>query len=252
MVELLLEHGAHVDQADIMGTTSLMTAAQYGHIGVATLLLEKGAAVNKADIDGVTPLSAASSNGFLDIVAALLDNGASISQPSISNQTPLVAAVSNGQLTVAALLIEKGAAVNRADTVRGFWPSPLGMAIHKNDIPMAALLLEKGAAVNATLYNDAATTPLMVAICIRSPAMVALLLGHGATIDHRVPFLASGDNLLHYAFAAGMCEIATLLFDKGVDPNLKNLLGETPLDVARRHGHADLVTQLLKVIVFCT
>ena len=59
MVRALLDKGADVHAADENGDTSLMNAAQGGHLPVVRALLDKGAKVNAADEDGDTALSVA-------------------------------------------------------------------------------------------------------------------------------------------------------------------------------------------------
>lgn len=48
---------------------------------------------------------------------------------------------------------------------------------------------------------------------------------------------SGGDTPLHAAATTGNTDSTRLLLDRGADPLRRNADGETPLDVARRHGH---------------
>ena len=56
-VELLIEAGANIDQADEDGKTPLYWAARNGQTQVVKLLIEAGANIDQADKDGETPFS---------------------------------------------------------------------------------------------------------------------------------------------------------------------------------------------------
>ena len=42
----------------------------------------------------------------------------------------------------------------------------------------------------------------------------------------------------------GSRDVAELLLERGADPNKGDNYGETPLDIARRHGHRDIVNMM--------
>jgi ankyrin repeat protein len=77
-VSELLAHNADVNAATSdTGSTSLMLAAEGGHLAVVSKLLEHHADVNVATTDtGSTPLILASWNGHKEIIRLLCQNGA--------------------------------------------------------------------------------------------------------------------------------------------------------------------------------
>jgi hypothetical protein len=111
--------------------------------------------------------------------------------------------------------------------------------------------LEMGA--NADGDNLSITTPLGLAVSNSSSKMIAVLLDAGAN-----PNLLDRDgySALGLACASGDLEIAKLLLIHGADPNVSQRLcsstekfpwsGDcTPLLLAARYGHADIVKMLL-------
>jgi hypothetical protein len=56
VARLLIEAGADIDKARIMGPPPCIIASQNGHVEVARLLIEAGADIDKAKDDGATPL----------------------------------------------------------------------------------------------------------------------------------------------------------------------------------------------------
>lgn len=64
-MELLLDHGADLEEPNDEGYTPLMEASREGHHYVVELLLDRGANVNAKIDDGIeTPLTLAASGGF--------------------------------------------------------------------------------------------------------------------------------------------------------------------------------------------
>jgi len=68
--------------------------------------------------------------------------------------------------------------------------------------------------------------------------MVRLLLEHGAQPDSRC---CDSDTALGYAAAEGHVEVVRLLLEAGADPDVRSYRG-TPLELAQRAGHREVVT----------
>ena len=132
-------------------------------------------------------------------IPLLLDN------PQYTHDTPLCCACRHGNFDSAKLLIELGANVNRVykDKEEARLRTPLGNALlYLDDLPKDAvqkyvddedniikLLLEKGADPNFQFQSwdmFDLTSPLFVAINMRSVKLVNMLLDYGAKVDlHR-------------------------------------------------------------------
>ena len=65
-VQVLLEHGANVNQAQEGGLTALHMAARHGHLDVIQLLLDAGAHMEVKDHAGANLLHTAAENGQVE------------------------------------------------------------------------------------------------------------------------------------------------------------------------------------------
>jgi ankyrin repeat domain-containing protein 17 len=76
VAEILLNSGAHIDQIDNEGRTSLMKAVRAGHTCTVQYLISKGADVNRStNSNDSTVLSLACAGGHLEIASLLLKHG---------------------------------------------------------------------------------------------------------------------------------------------------------------------------------
>jgi ankyrin repeat protein len=220
--------------------TALLFAARVGDLESARLLVKAGANVNDADAWGVSAVTLAAHSGFADVVD---------------------------------LLLEKGADPNAMKA--GF--APLHEAIMRRDERIVASLLAHGANANAPLQTWTPTrrssedwnfapelvgaTPFWLAARFTEPAVMAMLLKHGAdpTFVHHGDRMVEGraeafqhrrDTTTALMAATGMGggkawvplppkerEAATLAAVKmaveiGIDVNAVNNDGRTALDAA--------------------
>jgi ankyrin repeat protein len=70
VVDLLIAHGAGLDDADNRGRTALMITAELGDAGVVDLLLQRGADRARKDKEGKTALDLATKPDVRELLAA--------------------------------------------------------------------------------------------------------------------------------------------------------------------------------------
>ncbi len=211
----------------------------------------------------------------------MLDAGADINQTTNYGWTPLLTAINNRHYKLAAMLLERGANPNLAN--RGGW-SPLYIAtdnrnIEGGDYPVAKgdmdtlefikLLLDKKANPNAPIRENTLTrtiftmqwffedgaTPFIRAAQSSDTALMKLLLQYGADPKH---VSAYGDTALTACAGIGWVEGVTyersikenaeaikILLDLGLDPNLANRDGRTPLMGAALKGRTEVIQMLV-------
>src|SRR5438093_1447612 len=188
----LLKQGANVNATDGAGTTALHWASFRDDLESADLLIRAGAKVNATNDLGATPLWTASQNGSETMVKRLLAAGADPNVALLAGETPLMVAARSGSPAVVEQLLVKGADPNAGGP--GF--TGLHEAVMRRNERIVAALLDHGADANAPLrtwtplrrssrdFNFdpelVGATPFWLAARYREPAIMRLLLKHGA------------------------------------------------------------------------
>jgi ankyrin repeat protein len=265
-VQVLLEHRASVHVWNEKGQTPLHVASEYHLPGIVALLLKFGMDVDAQDNDNMTPLLLAASRSTIPSSDArgttaaqlLLEHGASVHVRNKTGQTPLHLASQHHLPGIVALLLKFGLDVDAQDSDN---MTPLLLAASEwvifddsdaRSTAAAQVLLEHGASVH--VRNKKGQTPLHLASQNGLSGIVALLLKFGADVDAQ-----DDDNMtpLHFAvhlsseplFVGGFIrlgdpdakhdkavKVITLLLKHGVNVQVQNNNGETPLQVASARG----------------
>ena len=223
----LLGKGADLNEKDGLGRTPLYYALVGGQGNVAKFLLDQGADISPKTKMGRTLLHQASRAGLLEIVQMLLARDMPVDTSSALG-TPLHEAAGAGHREIAELLMSKGAP---ADSKDGSNRTPLHMAADMGEIDMVKLLIVKGADVNAA--DKRGRTPLALAKQEGHMEVVNILQQHGAK------------ETLHGVVASGDVDEVKRLLSEGHDVNSRKSEGQTPLHMASRAGHDDIVKLLL-------
>jgi ankyrin repeat protein len=181
--------------------------------------------------------------------------------------TPLSIAVQYGDLPLVSLLVRRGAEINQ----EGRLLTPVTLAARRGDSSIFEYLRDAGAVLSiitwtylgrdrlialelardplrAELRDEAGTPLIHHAVEALRPTIVSLLIEHGASIASTDP---NGETPLHRladirrvpAGKAG--QMATLLLDRGADPNARNWDHVTPLHQAVRARNLGVVEVLL-------
>lgn len=110
------------------------------------------------------------------------------------------------------------------------------LAAIEKDAPMVQALIAKGAEVNKKGW-----TPLHYAASSGDDEIVKMLLDASAYIDAASP---NGTTPMMMAARAGHVSTIDLLISQGADPTIKNQLGMTAQDFAKRYSEKDAITAL--------
>ncbi len=159
--------------------------------------------------------------------------------PNLSDdqgQSALVVALREGSLKVADLLIADTR--TKVNTLNAKGESALMIAALKGELAQALALIEQRDAE----VNKPGWAPLHYAASQDNVALIRLMLDHYAFIDATSP---NGTTPLMMAAGYGSAEGVKLLLDEGADVTMKNYLGLTAADFARRAGR-DEVAQTLQ------
>jgi uncharacterized protein len=207
------------------GTSALHWAVYHGDIDLVNRLIAAGANVNATNDYGSTPLSEAAVVGNVPVLRKLLSSGADVESPNGDGQTALMIIARTSNLDAAKLLISKRANVNAVEQWRG-------------------------------------QTPLMWAAAENQPAMVKLLIEHGAKVDARSkvntwerqvtaePRMqarpSGGFTPLMYAARKGCLQCAETLLKAGADKDLTDPDDVSPLLLATLNFNFDIAALLVK------
>jgi len=230
--DLLIGAGANVNAANDIGVTPLFLACTNRSGRMVERLVAAKADPNAALLSGETVLMECARTGDLDAVKALLARGANVNATGSSHQqTALMWAAAQGHSKVVAALIELGADVRARSRTYQSTVTSEGQGLEKRKDP---------AELNYTVQRGG-STPLLFAARADDAESARLLLAAGADVNDALP---DGTSALTLAAHSGNEAVATLLVEKGADPNAA-AVGYTPLHAAVLRGKLGLVNALL-------
>ena len=277
-VKILLDAGASVSARSNENSIALHFASWSPDLNMKSidLLLQEGADVNNADDDGRRPLHYAAGHENTDHVQKLIDAGADVNVKDSSRETPLMRAAFFGRKEAIELLLKTGCEVNCQDN-RGltalfvaaddcveyllktgadvniveklYGYSPLMAAALKNQSERLVPLLRAGADVNSTNRKAKGNTALMAAAIKGYDICVKILIEEGANVNATCD---GGFSALKSAARYGNFACLQHLITAGADVNIVNLVESaisTALTDATVNGHLKCVKLLLKANV---
>jgi len=162
---------------------------------------------------------------------SLIERGFDPNTMSPQGQHGLYLAVQDQSLKAAEVLLE--APTLKPDVRNLDGETPLMMAALKGNLDIVRALIARGADVNMPGW-----TPLHYAATGGQPAIISVLLEAHAYIDAESP---NKSTPLMLAAQYGTEESVKLLLEAGADPLLRNQLGLTAVDFARRSGREHIV-----------
>lgn len=232
-----------------VGWTPLLIACNRGHMDLVTNLLTNHARVDVFDTEGRSALHLAAERGFLQVCDALLTNKAFINSKSRVGRTALHLAAMNGFTHLVKFLIRDHNAVIDILTLRK--QTPLHLAAANGQIEVCKLLLELGASYDAT--DDLGQKPIHVAAQNNFSEVVKLFLQQHPNLVNGTS--KDGNTCAHIAAMQGSVKVIEELmkFDRqGVISARNKITDGTPLQLAAKGGHADVVKALVRAGASCT
>ena len=196
------------------GDEQLLDAASKGRTQRVIDLIEAGAGVNKADMVGNTPLHYAASKGNLDMARVLIEAGADANKANLGDRTPLHLAASEGKSDIIRALLAVG--VDQTDNKDNMWHKIMEMVLPSDSVD-----------INRT--DGFGNTPFDLAVRHGHADAIRVLAGAGANVNKAD---MDGDTPLHDAALSGNAGTIRVLIEVGADINKVNHDGRTPLHTA--------------------
>jgi beta-lactamase regulating signal transducer with metallopeptidase domain len=191
----------------------------------------------------------AASKGDIDEVSELLSAGVDVNAVVRGDGTALLVAARGGDIELVRFLLDRGADVDIGVAGDG---NPLIMAARGGHLDVVKTLLDRGADVNAAVPGDG--NALIMGARGGHLDVVEMLLDRGALVDDVVD---GDENALITGSASGHLDVVRLLVSRGANVNARVWANggwpdrrrewRTPLNMARRGGHAAVVRYLQSV-----
>lgn len=118
--------------------------------------------------------------------------------------------------------------------------TPLMIASHEGHMDIAKLLLASGANINTKTSEN--NTALLTAAAGKKEMLALYLVSQGASVTE---IAKNGRSLAHHASYCGMFALLKAVLEKGCDPNVQDIEGDTALHDAIAKGHDRAVNILL-------
>ncbi|XP_071086322.1 ankyrin-3-like, partial [Haliotis cracherodii] len=239
--EVLAQDKLDINSSSKNGETPVMMAARAGYVELVDFLVKKGADMSLVNSGGDNILHQACRGGDIETVKTVLaQDKLDINSRSKNGETPVMMAARAGYVELVDLLVKKGGDMS---LVNNSGDNILHQACRGGDEGTVKRVLAQDK-VDINSRDKRGWTPVVVAALARHGELVDFLVKKGADMSS---VNNSGDNILHQACSGGDVEIVKrILALEKVDINSRDQNGETPVMMAARDGHVQLVEVLVK------
>ncbi|XP_071178364.1 uncharacterized protein [Mytilus edulis] len=239
VVQMLINNKADINKCRDTGGSPLFVACQEGHTEVIQMLINNKADINKCMDDGASPLFIACQEGHTELVQMLINNKADINKCRDTGGSPLFMACQKGHTEVVQMLINNKADINKCRDDDGV--SPLYIACQIGHTEVVQMLINNKADINKC--KDTGASPLYIACQDGHTEVVQMLINNKADINKCI---RTGESPIFIACYKGHVKVVELLLKHEAGCNIK-WRGLTPLDIASRENHTNIVYLLQKI-----
>ena len=238
VARVLVEHGVAVDGPGLggVGMTALQLCALRNHTPMCNWLIAAGASPTRLNSWGTCAIHYLCINGMTDCLATL--EPMFLTSRSSGGRVGLHYAAGFGHISTVSILLDKCLQVDPRDE---YGNTPLHYAAEMGMVEVVSLLVKKNReCVNRP--NARGATPLLVACRGGHLETAKVLYHHGANMFHEDK---GWNGSVHYACHSGSVPLVSWLLEEiGYNPSTDNKDKVTPMDVAKKGEHVELVDYL--------
>ena len=242
MVRVLVsEFKADMTVQTLIGNKPLTLAVINNHDNVVHVLLSTyKCPVNAKGQDGYTALHYSCKKGHVDIVKTLVKHKANVNARTDREDTPLTLAAMNKHDNVVHALLSDSQCLVDAKGQDGY--TALHYSCRYGNVDLARTLVKHKANVNAR--TDSGDTPLTLAAINKHDTVVHVLSDCNCEVYAKDKDAYTA--LLHLSCERGyVCMVRTLVTEHKANVNARTDRGDTPLTLATRNRHDNVVHALL-------
>lgn len=227
-----------IELEDSKGNRALSYAILNQSKELVDLLMNSRTNIMQADSVGVTPLMLAAQTGNETITRTLLAAGSNINATSKSGNTAVSYAIRGGHGPLARSLLEKVMQSKDAPPLIDYMPlMAAALEAEKTDPEFFKFLLAQVGTTQAI-----PTSLLFKALDQKNSAVAKMLLERNISLK---PMNENNETLFYRAIEAGLEDVALELMKKDADYMQSGSAGSTPIARAVRHNMAKVVAALL-------
>mmetsp|Transcript_10315 Transcript_10315/g.15086 ORF Transcript_10315/g.15086 Transcript_10315/m.15086 type:complete len:451 (+) Transcript_10315:18-1370(+) len=222
---------------DKEGNSLIHLASVNGQLELLKVLLESKANIMIKNKNEDIPIHLAASKGNSKIVSCLLDHQIeTLEARNKYGETPLLVAVVHGNVDVVHCLIEYNSNIKKRDTKGN---NVFHLACSYGHLELVDFFAERNKNL-MKVQNSWEDTPFLSAIENNQEKIVKRMLELGYKLNK-----TDKQKAVHVGAVKGNLQILEMLIGLGLNLELKNRKGDTPLNVACFFGKTDIVRRLI-------
>ena len=184
------------------------------------------------------PLHYACSLGKIDLVTILLKAKANFNTRDMNDHTALCIATQHNHISIMSMLINSGASPKECYMQHKYL---IHIAAENHDTRALSLLIHYESSIIHTRERHLGDPPLYTAIKSGNLDAIRILIQHGVSVTKSLYYM----NPLHVASHANQPEAIILLLHYGAKINALTEEGNSALDIALMHHHAEAAVTLI-------